>query len=258
MFKAYVEVPGKVWLILIVGVSLGWFSPNPALTSASLLILPILVFPLWLKGTSRAFLEKFPKEVILRQLFKRINHFLYIGGANRRLYEKYGVPKERLHPAPYCVDNDRFAKQATELLPKRSEIRREWKIPEEAFCILFAGKFIPKKRPLDLVQAVCKGRFNRATRPIHLLFAGSGELGEKLRKSCHVVFDAETLHKSSPSLNLGHKESRSDLSLTYFLVGDKRPSASFVGFLNQTEISKAYIAADCLVLRAMPAVRVKI
>ena len=54
MCKAFVEVPGKVWLILIVGVCLGWLSPNPALTSASLLILPILVFPLWLKGAPPA------------------------------------------------------------------------------------------------------------------------------------------------------------------------------------------------------------
>ncbi len=50
MSKAYVEIPGKVWLFVMVGVCLGWFSPNPALTSASLLILPILIFPLWLKG----------------------------------------------------------------------------------------------------------------------------------------------------------------------------------------------------------------
>ena len=199
---------------------------------------------IWLRGESNdlapPFWKKLPKMILLDALFQKVDRFLYIGRANRRLYEKYGVPKERLHPALYCVDNERFAKQATELLPKQAEIRREWKIPEEAFCILFAGKFIPKKRPLDLVKALSKGQFGPSTRPVHLLFAGSGELGEKLREACHVVFDAE--------LSFVSQRSSPDLSLGYSLVGDKRPSASFVGFLNQTEISKAYVTADCLAL----------
>ena len=49
MSKAYVEVPGTIWLVIIMGAAQGWLSPNPALTSASLLILPLLVFSLWLK-----------------------------------------------------------------------------------------------------------------------------------------------------------------------------------------------------------------
>ena len=169
---------------------------------------------IWVRGESNdlaspPFWKIIPKKILLRSFFRRINHFLYIGAANRRFYGKFGVPSERLHPAPYCVDNERFARQAKELLPKRALIRREWKIPEKAFCILFAGKFIPKKRPLDLVQAVCNGRFNRSTRPIHLLFAGSGTLGQRLREACRVVFDAEStdstssLKERSPDLNLG-------------------------------------------------------
>jgi glycosyltransferase involved in cell wall biosynthesis len=48
-----------------------------------------------------------------------------------------------------------------------------------------------------------------------------------------VVFDAE-----SPTANCAS-----------FEPPDRdRPAASFVGFLNQTEISKAYVAADCKVL----------
>ena len=191
---------------------------------------------IWLRGESNdlasiSFWKSIPKKILLGALFQKVNRFLYIGQANRRLYEQYNVSHERLHSAPYCVDNERFAKQAEELLPTRAEIRREWKIPEKAFCILFAGKFIPKKRPLDLVRAICNGRFNRSTRPIHLLFAGSGELGGKLREACHIVFDTEFL----PPIETTR-------------VADSRPYASFVGFLNQTEISKAYIAADCLVL----------
>jgi len=184
----------------------------------------------WLRGESNDLAptplwKRLPKGIFLGALFKKIDRFLYIGEANRRLYERYGVSREQLYSAPYGVDNERFARQAKELLPQRTEIRRRWKIPEEAFCILFAGKFIPKKRPFDLVESVCNGHLRRPSRPIHLLFAGSGELGRKLRQTCCVVFDAEKMSE-----------------------GGEGPTASFVGFLNQTEISKAYVAADCLVL----------
>lgn len=186
--------------------------------------------PVWLRGESndlapKPFWKKISNDLLLRSLFRKIHSFLYIGKANRRLYENYGVPPEQLHAAPYAVDNERFARQAGDLLPKRSLIRREWKIPEDAFCVLFAGKFIPKKRPLDLVRTLSNGRFRSSIPPVHLLFAGSGEWGGRLREACRVVFDAEKMGK-----------------------GGEGPQASFVGFLNQTEISKAYVAADCLVL----------
>ncbi len=192
--------------------------------------------PVWLRGERNDLAVTSPwkkpiKRFALKQLFDRMSAFLYIGKANRRLYERYGVRPEQLYPAPYCVDNDRFARQAQDLRPQRAELRRAWGIPEDSFCILFAGKFIPKKRPLDLVAAVSHLRQTNPDRRLHLLFAGSGEMGSALRQACTVVFDAET---EAPSTS-----SSSD--------GDK-PVASFTGFLNQTEISKAYVAADCLVL----------
>ena len=192
----------------------------------------------WVRGESSDLAplpewRKFSKRIFLRPFLRRIDHFLYIGEASRRFYEQYGVTQERLHPAPYCVDNERFARQAEMLLPERAQIRSKWNIPENAFCVLFAGKFIPKKRPLDLVYAACSPSLKEKGRPIHLLFAGSGELGSKLRQVCHVVFDTESFPQTT------FQQIRCECN---------RPHASFVGFLNQTEISKAYVAADCLVL----------
>jgi glycosyltransferase involved in cell wall biosynthesis len=191
--------------------------------------------PVWLRAESNDLAQpppvwkRFGKKLLLRNFFNRIQHFLYIGQSNRRLYESYGVSANRLHSAPYCVDNQRFAQQAELLRPHRIDIRRSWNIPDDAFCVLFAGKFYPKKRPCDLIAAACNPLLKQ--RPLHLLFVGSGELGSELRSACHVVFDAESsCRNSNESFN-----------------GDK-PQASFVGFLNQNGISKAYVAADCLVL----------
>lgn len=191
----------------------------------------------WLRGESNnlaptCFWKKWVKWLLLGQLFRRVDRFLYIGAANRRLYETYGVPQSRLYPTPYAVDNDRFAQQAEVLQSKRSELRRQWGIPNGTFCVLFCGKFIPKKRPTDLIEAarllVSDGRLPN----LHLLFAGSGELGASIRSQCRVLWDAEK------EVSGGSRP----------LQGPFRPTASFAGFLNQTEISKAYVAADCLAL----------
>lgn len=198
----------------------------------------------WLRGESNdlapaptSTIKRQLKRIILGQFFKRVDHFLYIGQANKRLYESYGVRPEQLHSAPYGVDNDRFARQADELSSQRDILRREWNIPEAAFCVLFAGKFISKKRPHDLISAASYLQQSDPKRPLHILFAGSGELGNVLRRSCRIVFEAEP--PSTKGENRIYNEGNN---------GKANINASFLGFLNQTEISKAYVAADCLVL----------
>lgn len=193
--------------------------------------------PVWIRGESNDLApmplwKKHVKRVVLGQLFSRISNFLYIGKANRRFYEKFGVKPQQLDPAYYCVDNERFRKQADPLRPQRAQIRRAWGIPDDSFCVLFAGKFIPKKRPLDVVAAVNQLRRDHFGRNTHLLFAGSGELGGALRESCDIVFDSA----STGGRPIGASSN------------GNRPPASFAGFLNQTEISRAYVAADALIL----------
>jgi glycosyltransferase involved in cell wall biosynthesis len=192
----------------------------------------------WLRGESNdlaptPFWKRIIKRVVLGELFKRVDRFLYIGTANRRLYEKFGVPKQKLYPAPYAVDNERFKEQAEKLKSRKAEIREAWKIPKDAFCVLFCGKFIPKKRPLDFIKAAQLLLRSHPELKIHLLFVGSGELGAELRANCHVVFDAE-----SACFPINGEP----------ITDNAKPRASFAGFLNQTEISRAYIAANVLVL----------
>jgi glycosyltransferase involved in cell wall biosynthesis len=191
----------------------------------------------WLRGESND-LAPLPhwkrplKRAQLGWLFEHVDRFFYIGASNRRLYQRFGVTEQQLYAAPYAVDNNRFAQQAAALRPRRAELRRNWGIPKEAFCVLFCGKFIEKKHPMDLVSAARQLGENGLLPNLHLLFAGSGTLGSELRRSCRVVFDAEC-----PVPPAQHPIHQSHL-----------PIASFAGFLNQTEISRAYVAADCLVL----------
>lgn len=189
----------------------------------------------WMRGESNDLrplpLWKRPlKRVQMAWLARSVNEFLYIGSANRRLYSKYGVPAARLKSAPYAVDNARFARQADAMRMHRLELRRRWAVPDDALCVLFCGKLVRKKRPADLIAAAETLLRRLQPNKVHLLFVGSGELGPELRGRCEVVFDHEAGGRVSPSGT------------------SNRPPASFAGFLNQAEISKAYVAADCLVL----------
>ena len=188
--------------------------------------------PIWLRGESNCLAPtqgwKRPmKRLLLGWLFRQVAQFLYIGSANRDLYRTCGVPESKLQSTPYAVDNDRFARHASDLRPQRADLRRRWAIPEGAFCVLFCGKFIPKKRPMDLVEAARRWNADRSLPKIHLLFVGSGELDANLRSAC---FEA-TGSGISPEA-----------------ASQELPPATFAGFLNQTEVAQAYCAADCLAL----------
>jgi glycosyltransferase involved in cell wall biosynthesis len=189
--------------------------------------------PVWLRAESNDLAptpawKQAVKRVVLGWLFARVDRFFCIGSANRRLYRKFGVPEARLTMAPYAVDNARFAAQAATAQPERDAIRRRWGVPDDAFCVLFCGKLIGKKRPLDLVEAARRLRADGRVPNIHLLFVGAGELDAAARAACAVAYDAD---------GEGRAAAPSDA-----------PPASFAGFLNQTEISQAYVAADLLAL----------
>ncbi len=173
----------------------------------------------WLRGESHDLApepvwRRLIKRPALNWLFRRVDCFLCIGTANRRYYRHNGVPEAKLGAAPYCVDNNRFAAAAAEQRSRRAELRARWGIAPGAHVVLFCGKLIAKKRPLDLVAAARLAPV-LAGRPVHLLLAGDGELAPALREA---------------------------------LAAPGAPAGTITGFLNQTEIPGALAAADCLVL----------
>lgn len=177
------------------------------------------------------------RRIALHRLFSKVDHFLAIGQASRRFYLRHGVPAPKLLEAPYCVDNEFFRQEAERIrLGDAADIRKAWNIPEDAPVVMFCGKFIRKKRPMDLVAAArLQSGEMRATgprgKPWHLLFVGNGELGMELRAMCDVRHDAQGGAGGGSKLD-----------------GGSKPPATFAGFLNQSEISKAYAVADALVL----------
>jgi glycosyltransferase involved in cell wall biosynthesis len=80
--------------------------------------------------------------------------FLYTGAANREYYVTFDVEPGRLCHSPHTIDVARFAEPADTYEREAAEWRRQLGIDDRHRVLLFAGKFEPKKRPLELMQAV--------------------------------------------------------------------------------------------------------
>lgn len=151
-------------------------------------------------------------RLLHRLLLAQFDAVLTIGRSSRQFYLQNGVDAARLFPTDYFVDNQRFQNQLELVRDQRAMIRARWNIPADHTCYLYVGKLEQKKRILDLLAAlgIARGR----TPSIHLLVVGTGDLmAEAVR-----------------------------------VTAEGGLPVTFAGFLNQTEISQAYAAADCLVL----------
>ncbi len=151
------------------------------------------------------------KRIVLRYAFKMVAGFLFIGKENKEFYKQLGVSEKKLFFTPYAVDNDRLLREAEEFLPRKDNIRQELGLPTAKKVILFVGKLIPKKNPMDLLLAF--GDLSRED--VALVFVGEGMLRPALEKTIREK-NIEDVH--------------------------------FAGFKNMQEIGRYYAAADFFVL----------
>jgi glycosyltransferase involved in cell wall biosynthesis len=114
---------------------------------------------------------------ILRWVYRHIDVALSVGSNNRDYFRWCGVPAEHIAFAPHAVDTTRFSEPGGSLEARAAAWRAELGIPVEARALLFAGKFLPKKEPLLLLEAFCQSQV-----PGHLVFVGSGVLEGQLRE----------------------------------------------------------------------------
>jgi glycosyltransferase involved in cell wall biosynthesis len=152
------------------------------------------------------------KRTAHRLLLRQYRAFLAIGSNNRRYYLEAGVPSERIFDTPYCVDNERFAGGAAHWRELgRERLHERFGLDPARRTLLFSGKFVEKKRPGDIVEAL-RRLDPRERGELQLLLVGDGPLNAELRSAAAGL------------------------------------PVHFAGFLNQSEITAAYAASDCLVL----------
>jgi glycosyltransferase involved in cell wall biosynthesis len=160
----------------------------------------------------RSLANTLTKQLLVRP-YLRLGFGLYISSENRRWLQSFGMPDERMFPAPYTVDNERFRAEAELLQGRRDEIRASLGIASDAGPVIATvSRLIPKKQPEFLIEA-----FRRARERVRctLLIVGSGPLERELRAQ---------------------------------VDRDQIPDVVFAGFLNRSEVPRAYAAADVFTL----------
>lgn len=155
------------------------------------------------------------RDGILRIAYRFMAGFLAIGTANRAYYRSLGVPEHKIFDVPYTVDNDRFIAAAQEASDKRDEVRLRFGLRTDQPIVLYASKFMRRKHPDDLVEAVAKLR-DEGLR-VTLFMIGTGEMETELRAQVR---------------RHGLKD------------------VVFGGFVNQVELPQVYAASDVFVLPA--------
>jgi glycosyltransferase involved in cell wall biosynthesis len=111
---------------------------------------------------------------VLRWVYRHIDVAIAVGASNRDYYLWCGVPPERIAFAPHCIDNSRFSTSDADA--PALEWRRRLGIADDDIVFLFAGKLIPEKDPLLLVDA-----FLAMHTPARLLIVGDGTLEAGVR-----------------------------------------------------------------------------
>jgi glycosyltransferase involved in cell wall biosynthesis len=173
--------------------------------------------PVMARGDSTLYNQRDPLKKILkwpyyRWFIPKLDACLAVGKWSREYYLHYGARADRVFLVPHVIDDHYFARESVSLKTERAAIRREWGLDEEAAVFLFAGKFIDVKRPMDFVRAIeqASGRDHS----LMGLMVGDGPL----RAAC----EGYSRQNNVP--------------------------VKFTGFLNQSQIARAYVACDALVL----------
>lgn len=157
-------------------------------------------------------LRRILKRLFFSIIFQGIWSVLAIGKCNTEFYQVFGIPQEKIFFMPYAVDNQFFQKESQVLSQRHSEIKKEMALSPDLPVVLYAGKLIARKRPLDLLKAYAS---LAKEIPVALIFVGEGSEKRKLQAYCR----------------------KNNLTGVYF-----------AGFKNQTEISRYYAIADIFVL----------
>ena len=171
--------------------------------------------PLMVRGDSHLATPRSQTKMALKALtyprFLRLfDAALYVGQRSRAYYDHYRYPVERLFFSPHCVDNAWFAERATDAA--RVGLRARLGLAPTTTALLFAGKLVAFKRPLDLIAAgaLCRAR----GQDVQVIIAGEGEQRGALIEA----------------------------------AASAKVPLHMLGFCNQTEMPPAYAAADLLEL----------
>ena len=153
----------------------------------------------------------FRKIIFKYFLFKMIDKFLFIGKENKKFYKFYGVNEKKLIYTPYSVNNNKFHNLFIDNIDKKNQFKKELGLDLNQKIILFSGKLISKKNPIDLLESVISIK----NKDLFVVFMGDGILRKKM----------ETI-----------------------AIENNFTNYKITGFVNQSEVYKYYLISDLFVM----------
>jgi glycosyltransferase involved in cell wall biosynthesis len=123
---------------------------------------------------SAAGLRRIARHVVAGTVVRNASGALPIGQRNAAFYSRYGhLPH---YFAPYSVDNERFQAAADAARPSRAGRLMSLGLDPGRPTVIFSGKLIAQKRPLDVIRAI-----GRSGAEFNLLLLGDGPLRAEVR-----------------------------------------------------------------------------
>ncbi len=124
-------------------------------------------------GLSRV--HKFVRRIV----YARSQAFLSASMGGQRLFESYGVSRDRCFKSYLCIDNDAYQNTPEPDGPK--------------FDFIFSGRLVPEKGPMFALEVALETarRLGRKTR---IVFAGSGSEEERLKEAARQMTDMVEAH----------------------------------------------------------------
>lgn len=121
----------------------------------------------------------FFKKILSAIVLKAASTVFYSCSGNLSYYLARGVPRHKLSFLPCCVDNEYFLSAANDLSKMKMHIRDQFSIPNNKIIVLFCGRFVERKQPLQLIEAIHLLPDQLKNR-ILCLFVGAGPLEDKI------------------------------------------------------------------------------
>jgi glycosyltransferase involved in cell wall biosynthesis len=157
--------------------------------------------------------KRLAKQAIVGHFYSKVDGALFVGDNNLAYHQQFGLPEERLFPGALPIDQAQLLRAVPDRARARREVRNRHGLPEDAFVVMFCGKYSARKRPLDVIAAT----HSAAQRglPVWSLLVGEGAERAELEAYCR----------------------------------NRRVTNSVLtGFVNQSSIPKYYVAADAIVV----------
>ena len=169
-------------------------------------------YVVWNEITTTSQVSEGAVAYLRRWMYRGANRLIASCGMAKDYLLQNGVTAQKIHIVLNAVDNDFFLQQRERWEPQREELRAELGVATDAFCFIYVGQLISRKRVVETVELLAQVAKERS---IHLLVAGTGPLESDM----HIC-----------AANHGFT------------------AITFCGYTKPERLSQLYVAADCLIL----------